>query len=266
MKLVPIDNIFNYLPKNLRRELSDDTQILSWALQALRTVNHSQKYVKDITFHEISNHKAYLPEDLHKVYKVSYAIREPDNLEIDRLCECQPQTDAANFSLETNCIPLYHELFLTSNYYLTGFKPMAYKKTKLTDNYVCNVKWGGCYGFYSLNTSASIMTFSEQTGFVAIEYFAEPKNDDGKFLVPDVPALWNGLSAYVKAKFYEDRMIMSEQNSLQLYQQSLLESKNWLDDARGQFKLGGINLPLHRQFIQGNSRLLRAHLLTRTHD
>lgn len=265
-KLVPLDNVFNYLPKTLRRELSDDNQIRSWALQALRTVEHNQRYVKDISFHDIENHRANLPEDVYKIYKVSYATAQPTDLEISSLCACEAQTDSANYSLEADCIPIYHQLFLNSDYYQAVFKPMAYKGSRLTDNYVCNVAWGGCHGFYSLNSLGTVMTFSEEEGFVAIEYLAEPKDDDGKFLVPDLPQLWSGLSAWIKAKFYEDRSVMAEQNSYQLYQSNLSEARNWLNEARGIFKLNGIDASAHRQLIYGPARILKAHLTVRTHD
>lgn len=263
---INIDKVFNYIPKRLREELADDDQIRSWCLQALRRVNHSERYIKDVSFHDVENHKITLPTDLHKIYKVSYAITEPTDLQQLSLCQCEAQTDSSVFSLSTDCVPIYHELFLTSDYYLQGFRPMAYKKTRLTDNYVCNVNWGGCYGFYSLNTTGSIMTLSEQSGFVVIEYFAEMKDDDGNFLVPDVEALWQGMASWVKAKFYEDRAIMSEQSSFQLYQQYQRESKVWLDDARGIFKLSGIDTALHRELVKGTSRILRAHLLIKHHE
>lgn len=265
-KLAPLDNVFNFLPKNLRRELSDDDQIRSWALQALRTVNHSQRYIKDISFHDIVNHRANLPDDVYKIYKVSYASEQPTDLQIASLCACEAQTDSANYSLEDDCIPIYHQLFLNSDYYTSTFRPMAYKKTRLADNYVCNVQWGGCHGFYSLDSTGSVMTFSEQDGFVAIEYLAEPKNDNGDFLVPDLPQLWSGLAAWIKAKFYEDKSILAEQNSFQLYQANLAEARQWLNEARGIFKLSGIDTALHRQMIYGSSRILRAHLTIKTHD
>jgi len=143
---------------------------------------------------------------------------------------------------------------------------MAYKKATLSDYYVCNVQWGGCYGSWSINTTGTHLTLSEQSGFVAIEYFAEPKDDSGNFLVPDYPQLWLGLAAYIKAKFYEDRSILAEQNSYQLYQSNLLEARSYLNEMRGIFKLKGINTALHRELIYGKNRMLKAHLLIRHHD
>ena len=76
IKLIPLDNVFNYLPKTLRRELSDDDQIRSWALQALRTVNHGQRYIKDISFHDIENHRANLPDDEDGFYNKNYSTAD----------------------------------------------------------------------------------------------------------------------------------------------------------------------------------------------
>lgn len=264
--LKPLDNVFNYLPRTLRRELNDDDQIRSWALQALRRVHHSDRYIKDITFHDITNHRISLPDDVKKVYKVSYATSQPSQLEIDSLCRCEAQTDSSTYTLEDDCVPIYHQLFLNSDYYHNTFKPMAYKKSRLTDNYVCNVNWGGCYGFYSLDTTGTVMTFSEKEGFVAIEYLAEIKDTDGNFLVPDIEELWQGLASWIKAKFFEERTIVSEQNSDQRYLANLQESKVWLTQARGILKLRNIDTALHRNLVQGSSRILRAHLLSRTHD
>lgn len=266
VSLIPLDNVFNYIPTNLRRELNDDNQIKSWALQALRTVNHSQKYVKDISFHDVTNHKVTLPDDVHKIYKVSYANSEPTDLQVLSLCQCEAQTDSTYFDLDPDCVPIYHNLFLNSDYYQSGFRPLAYKKTRLTDNYVCNVNWGGCHGFYSLDTTGTYMTISEKTGFVVIEYFAEPKDNDGNFLVPDVVALWKGMAEYVKARFYENRTVLNEQNSDAKEDKADARSITWLNDARGQFKLKGIDTALHRELIFSNSLILKAHLLTRVHD
>jgi hypothetical protein len=265
IKLVKIDNVFNYIPDQIRNEMNDDAQIKSWVLQCLRTIHHQQRFIRDISFHEIENHKVYLPEDLHSIWKVSYAVRRPTELETERLCECEAQTDAANFDLDPDCVSIYHELFITSDYYRNGFKPMAYKGKKLTDNYVCNVNWGGCHGFYSLNSTATIMNVSEASGFVAIEYNVEPKDTHGDFLVPDLPQLWEALSKHVIAKYYEIKSLRNP-NLYSMKVQYTQESKILLNEVRGIFKLSNINTSIHRQLVHGKARILRAHLLTRHYD
>lgn len=266
VKLVNIDKVFNYIPNTMREQLSDDSQIKSWALQALRTVEHSERYVKDVWFADVINHKVELPEDLHKIYKFSYAAQEPTDLEIDSLCACKAQTDSANYILETNCLPVYHNLFLNSAYYKNTFSPMAYKKTRLTDYYVCNVQWGGCYGHYSLDSAGKVATVSEKSGFVAIEYFAEAKDEEGHFIVPDLEQLWQGMAAWAKAKFFEENIFHSEQGSDQRRGQFMIEARQWLNEARGILKLRNIDTSLHRAMVHGSSRILKAHLTIKTHD
>lgn len=265
MKVKIIDNIFNFLPKELREDLGDDAQIKSWVLQALKDISHQDRFIRDISFHEIDNHNVTLPEDLHSIWKVSYATRQPTELETSRLCECEAQTADSIFTLDPECVTIYHELFLRSEYYNTAFRPLKYKGKKLTSNYVCNVNWSGCHGFYSLNSTASILTTSFQTGFLAIEYNTELKDTTGNYLIPDLYQLWEGLANHVLSKYWLSKSIRSPQLRT-LADEYAAKSRTFLTEARGIFKLHNINTTVHRQMIHGKNRLLRAHLLLKTED
>jgi len=263
--MIQLDAVFNYIPKQVRQDLADDDQIRSWALQVLKMLRvPNSRYVKDIHFDQVVNHKVKLPANLKKIYKVSYAKEPPTNDQFNDFCRCEGTTDSLDV-LDQDCTQIYHHLFLSSDYYLSQYAPLAYKGMTLTDNYICNVNWGGCKGFYSIDTSRNYLTVSEQNGYIAIEYFAE-YTLDGKFMIPDLEELKLAMSHYVVAQYYRGRVTNAEANSNTLYMQNLQQAKTFLLDARAQLIGANINVPLHRELINYDSRITKIHRRFETHD
>jgi len=258
--------MFNYVPSTLREDLTDDDQIRSWALQVLKMLNiPNARYVKDILFDEVTNHKVKLPENLKKIYKVSFAEQPPTDDQFNDFCRCEGTTDAQDV-LDEDCTTVYHHLFLSSDYYQSKYQPMQYKGIRLSDDYICNVEWGGCRGFYSIDTTGQYLTLSEATGYVVIEYYAEMTDANGNYLIPDIEALKNSMAHYVIAMYYRDRAIRAERNAYQLYKDNLQTAKTYMLDARAQLIGGNINIPLHRELINYDSRITKVHRRFRTHD
>lgn len=67
-----------------------------------------------------------------------------------------------------------------------------------------------------------VTSFSE--GLIAISYYRYPMNEEGMFLIPDIPIFKEALYHYVMMKFSEKRMLSKEDNSMSLYS---LYSKKW---------------------------------------
>lgn len=263
--MIKLDSIFNYFPKRLREQIADDDQIRSWALQVLKMVKiPNARYIKDIHFDEVVNHKVELPNNLKKIYKVSFAKNPPSDKEFYDFCQCDG-TDEPTEVLDEDCTRIYHQLFLDSEYYRSSYRPMSYKGMRLTDNYVCNVNWGDCYGHYSLNSTGKYLTTSESSGYIAIEYFAELM-DGEDYLIPDIEELKLAMSHFAEAQYYRNNVGFAEQNSNQLYMQNLQQAKTYLLDARAQLIGQNINVPLHRELINYNSRITKVHRLFRHYD
>lgn len=261
--MIQLDSVFNYIPKKVREDLSDDDQIRSWALQVFKMLRiPNARYIKDVLFDEVVNHKVKLPHNLKQIYKVSFAKNPPTDEQFNDFCRC----DESDTIADKDCTTVYHHLFLNSDYYLSQYKPMQYKGIRLTDNYICNVEWGGCNGFYSIDSTGQYLTVSEPNGYIVIEYYAELQDDNGNFLIPDMEELKLAMSHYVVAQYYRDRVTNAEQNSNQLYMQNLQQAKTWLMDARAQLIGSNINIPLHRELINYDSRITKVHRRFRTHD
>ena len=252
---LPLANVFNYVPKAIREEVNDDTQIESWGLQALRMIESPVRYVKEIYFSEVVNHTAALPDGLHKIYKASFSYNEP----IDGFCRCQG-TEEPSEVLERDCVTLYHTLYLQGSQLSQAWAPLAYKGHNLSSQYVCKVNWGGCKGYYSLTSNLSHIRTSFETGFIAIEYLTEAKDEEGKFLAPDLPQLWLGMSHYIQAQYYNDRAAMAEQHANSLYMQHLNLARNQLNEARSIFKMQHIDIAEHRALIKMPSRFSKIYL------
>jgi len=253
--LLSIENIFNYLPRVIREEVNDDTQILSWALQGLRTIESPARYIKEIWFTKVNNHTAPLPKGLHKIYKVSFSTVEP----IDGFCRCQGSDDP-DMSIEKDCVSIFHTLYLNSYRHTHGWQTLAYKGFSLSSQYVCKVSWGACKGYYSLTSNLSHIRTSFESGFLAVEYLAEAKDEEGNFLAPDITQLWLGLSHYIQAQYYNDRAAMAEQNANNLYMQHLNLARNQMQEARSILALKHIDISEHRALIKMPSRFSKSYI------
>lgn len=259
--MIQLDAIFNYIPKTVREELADDDQIRSWALQVLKMINiPDARYEKAIHFDTIENHKVKLPEDLKKIYKVSFASQPPTDKEFNEFCRCGEENGV---QVDKDCTTIYHHLFLNSTYYQSQYSPVAYKGIRLNSDYVCKVNWSGCYGFYS--TDGNYLTMSEPHGYVAVEYFAELK-ESGNYLIPDIEELKLAMSHWVEAQYYRDRLSRAEANMGSMYQSNLMQAKNYFLNARAILLARGINVPLHRELIYGESRIKKIHTKIRPND
>jgi len=102
----PLRHVMNYIPNTYRRELDDVQQWESWALQKLRTVNMHDRFIHDLAFIDIVNHKGQLPAGLKKITGISILYKSPTDEELSSLNSCvkyDNYKDALADDDETDC-------------------------------------------------------------------------------------------------------------------------------------------------------------------
>lgn len=251
---VPLTHIFNYIPSSIRVKASDDDQLKSYALQGWRLLNHSTRFVKDIAFLDVVNHKASFPAGIKRIQSVRRYVDQYFNDEcFESICNDfeLPQNDSfanpCNIQLKT---------FLQSEFYNHAWSPVIRIK-HLTQDYLCKHADDTCKPFYSLDVAYNIATFSFNEGVVALEYYRNLKKND-EFLLPEEPeVLWHYLGAFTLYKYFEEEYALGMEGALgrmRTYQEKAGHIK---DDAKRALIHQEISPFLARHMIFDSTRMIK---------
>jgi len=263
IKLLPIEHVFNYIPKEIRNQQDDDDQLLSWSLQYLNTIPIPIKQVKDIIFLEVASHTALLPSDLSRIYRVQYLTEEATLEEIEELnCDCE--TDNTSLPTDVDDCNVYHQMFLNSDFYKNKWSPLKYEGFNLSDKYVCNVQFDSpCVGTYSLTSNLSAIKTSHKSGIIGVEYFKKAKVN-GSFGVPEHPEqLWLAMSHYTEAMHWRNRSSMKEANAYNMYMTNMQQARQYRIEAKSIITQMFFNMDTIRSIISMPSRILKAAMLNK---
>lgn len=252
VNMIPLENVFNYIPNNLRRTYNDDDQILSYALQAWRNIGVPARYIKDIAFLEVKDHKADIPEDTFKIVSV-WKIK--DDADFSYLYDCADEPEHVITEFDTYCT-INYRLFKTKE--TDNFERLKYAGN-YGDSYVClEAHKGHCGETWSVSVATRQIQTSIKDGIIMMYYFKEPKNEEGQFLLPATPiVLWEYLAASVCTKIWEDRLSIKEESSAGIYVEYKRQQTNYLKEVRGYFKGKSINYDNLKGVIYSQTDLIR---------
>lgn len=276
MNYVPIDNIFNYLPRPVRTSMNDDDLIMGWALNAYTKENrkHTQ-YVRQIYFANIGSHKISIPSDYKDIHKIS--VLEESNISglID-LFNCAECEEDRQENRENPC-PITHRYFLNSSYYSSNAWKAMTKVAMLSDDFFCRVPSVSCKPLYFIK-DGEIFT-SSSSGIVALDYYAYLKNSEGKFILPEEPAeMWQYLASAVERQYLQERAYAAIEESgidgsrkrqaiTSMLHTAIVNEGLYLDKWHGIGTLSDLNIS-HLAAIQSQNtvhgaEMLREHLQLR---
>jgi len=254
MQFVETKYVLNYLPKAIKQSIADDDEIESWVMQAWRKLNFPNlRYVKDISFLEVKNHKTRLPADLKRIVSVAVNVTEPTLEELNELCGIDLPS---NNSFASPC-PISYKLFVNSNCYKNNWEPVSFVGN-LKDDYLCRVDHTYPNHVYSMEQGSDILTFDFLEGTVAIEYWSNPTNSKGDILLPREPEeLWEYLAAHVRMNFWQNETALGTANAFQLYQDAKLERSGYYEAAKRYIMVHNYNVLTAREQIYGPMRYVK---------
>ncbi len=171
--------------------------------------------------------------------------------------------EKSTYSPSDTCCTINYQLFKSSPYFANCWRPMRFIGRTGSDyfdrvcyNVIQQEYLSNDYNEFSITESGCIMTEFE-SGSVCIEYIREPKDGDS-FLAPAEPEhLWLGMAHYGMAQHWLNRTGFKEQNSMQMYQQHLALSRNYMTEAKGILKLKSISPRNQFGLLYNESRIMR---------
>lgn len=238
MRYLPIENIFNYLPAIIREKMSDDDLILSWAFQAYRSIHQeSIQYQRNIQFIEIANHSGYIPDDYIKTHKVS-VLQEPDLASVVKLFNCEDCEEEKVENRENPC-PITHRYFLNSDFYQGNSWHVAKEVKVMKDDFFCKVQSQSCAPLYHIRNNSIYTSFKE--GMVALDYYSFLLDEDGRFLLPEMPiVMWEYLSKHIERRYLDERAL-----SFQGTEMGDFRMRNQVMQTRNQARMEEASLKNH---------------------
>ena len=254
MNYIPIKAVLNYVSQAIQEEEQSELQLISWALQALRSVDFPQKYERKICILEVKDSKATLPLGWRELNYVSYMFQEPTQKDVDTLAyEYKDEFDTECSTSENICkIPLNFGLFVHSDYYNNNWLPMSGLKNQGIGTNCCNIP--NCK--YSFSIKNNCIYTDLQEGYISVDYITEYKDEDNNFLVPDDADLLRGMAEYIKYMHWEGRADRHEQNSFNRSQVHLRQAEILLKKAKGKFYLRSVDEDIIKGIQYGKIKIV----------
>jgi hypothetical protein len=274
MKAIQIDNIFNYIPQTIRREMNDDDLIKSWTLQAFRLLNFKgYQYERAIEFVSLSGYKGELPSDFLSAHKVSILTGTSNPQGLASIFECEDCEDEREENRESPC-PLTHRFVLSRIYEEPGWQTMKYTPN-IGPNFFCRANVDSCQKIWSMKGGE--IYASAKDGLLAIEYYRFLRDEQENIMLPQEPqVLWSYLSGHVQRRYLEDKRFqvnitnINEARSLNglsnMYQTAMMQEVSYLSNLRAQLMLSNMKIENIQAIQSGGivrtANLMRRHLTT----
>jgi len=280
---VPIEAILNFIPKGIQEE-DTKIQLLSYAMQGLRTLNIYQKYEYVNCIKWFDGHQLLLPEDVKDALSVRYMYNIDEYYSCNKECATNIQykcgcnndcsceysnttvTEYPDGSTTTktenrpvNSMFINHELY--ANSYEGYSKPMKYVGNFNSLCSKCNDRYNKCDDYYSIDSSRVLRTNIE-SGYLCIEYNRIPLDEDDNILIIDDVDIMNALARYAMAMHWMSRMHRKEQGSMNIYNNTLSEATMLMMKARGKFNLRSIDIIKLNHLFLGRNQYLKTNSVT----
>lgn len=263
---IPLRSILNQVPKAILREDTPDN-LLSFALDGYRLLDHPSQKEDKVKVFEIDNHKVVLPSEIKGINLVTYLCKNPSEQEIEDLCNgtCECEREAEGYETTTNNICRYsinYKLFLDSQYYNNNYTPLKYIGNTNKSN-ICS----GCLNRYCTHVNETfsvdkdkVLWTSIQSGYLCIDYFTEIVDDDGDIYIVDEQEIKQFLSYYTQLKHWEERLSVHEKGATYNINRLTQLVDVWYIKSRGKLNLinADDNLMSEIAFTQTrNQKLMR---------
>lgn len=261
-----IDHVLTYIPQSFQRELNDSEQWKSWALQYLRTVPQSQRFMKDFTCLPFTNHRLELPKGLKRIIDIRILTKDPTTEEVEAIQSCvvydtyKKETVSTEPSYSELGCAVYHQMFLQSDYYNNCWTPMRYHgvtgKDYFTSSCWSAMKGTNCSVGFSITVEGCAL-IDEKDGYICLEYETEVKDIKGNFLVPEQPQhLWQAMAHYGISQFFLQKSSL-EPRFYSLSTEEQNKARIFMKEAKGIYRQQNLSFSIQSEIQSGDQRIIK---------
>ena len=229
-----MDRVLSKLYRDLGLEEISETDVIEWAGEALEFTNTVNVYEKVVTFLNVKNFRAEIPNGLHSIIQIarnneySGDIKKPICpielcLDCEDLCIEEDECFCDEYNKDICPEDMKNELsfftyageinkILNSYLYKTKFTPIRLSNHTFFNKLVCPEDpkvYENLTGYDEYTVEGDILRFSFPEGQVAISYYKQKVDKEtGYPMIPDDVSVINAITYYVTWKFMQ-RMYFS---------------------------------------------------------
>jgi hypothetical protein len=236
IKHVPIEAAFNYVPQIIKENTSP-ADLKSWMFQAYRGLTVLGELETEVTTINVSNHHAYLPDDVVLVREVLFSDTPLGYI-----------SDLVVREIDTDKLLVYQKILFNDDMNRYQLLPLKYKgqsKAAIIDSELFCRK---CEVGFTLDKTMKCMTIDYVEGEVTLVY-SRYTQDDGELLIPDHTKLLQGLAQYAIAMFWMNRQYSHEANASNFYESALMKAENLLNAYESSIRMRQVDVSSQRQFL-----------------
>ncbi len=238
-KYVSIDRILDKLRRDLAMDDVNETDVIEWSGEALEAIGAVTQYEQAVSFIEVSNYSASLPNGLTNIIQLArnYCWTGSDSLcplqVQESIDEVTPEELPIGIAIDCNGSPLqdyelayyrpYFDLqaeygyWSTSNLYGSCFNPIRLTQHSFFDTLVCDLQddvyQGESRDEYTVVGRGTALRFSFEAGQVALAYYRITLDEDGYPMIPDHYSYVTAITKYITYKLMEKRFYRNERGS-----------------------------------------------------
>lgn len=272
--MTSIKSIYNYLslPTNIEMPILEE-----WAVQALDLMDIKTAFEPKFCTLKVENHSASLPTDVIAIELVAMiyctgctqaeiedaifteVIHEytdtTKEITVRTVYDSNPIPNLDRVtSMNYQAIVNNYKIFVQSPLFINYFNVLRLVNKPYSNAFHCtyspNIS-SDCYDYYNINSLKQIIT-SKKDGIIALSYLARVRNEDGDIMIPDEAGVKQAIAAYVKMRYWEERMNTLEKGAGELYTNWLNQWTNLRQREYGKAILRGADMGNLRTIMLGN--------------
>jgi len=233
-KMVPLDTVLKDVYLLTRERDVQEDLVMEFAIRAMEHMGTFKFYEKAVCYVKIENHQGNFPSGMLGIHGVLYSTGNRPQMLTQYVTthtdgngdDDLSKEDRVQGYLDPNRNVL---VWKVNNFFpvdipqSSGWAYLPVSNNIWDRSIICNqepVKVS-CGDWYVPDTSNARFLTSFESGWLAVAYFRLPMDNEGRFLIPDIPEYHEAIESYVFSKIYQRQWHMNVQASEGKYQHYL---------------------------------------------
>lgn len=211
VNLVPLEAVILKVLSVLPKDSISEEQLEEWAYESLESICSQEVYDMNVSYERVHNHKARIPKGATRINMILYETLENEN-NLEQFTQLNSNVRVvSNAPQYRPTEELLHQLVNAD--YRHKWRPLSictnvFYKSVLHPNSP-NI-YSHCKHCFNIDAKTGCIITSFDTGRLAISYSSLPKDDTGKYLMPDNQEIIKAIETYCLKRYFQYKMNMNE--------------------------------------------------------
>jgi hypothetical protein len=217
LELVPLEAVLQRVLGLLPNDAISEEQAEEWAYEAMESISPATIYTNEVTYQEVYNHKSPIPSGAKMLLMLMAHLPLMNVTTTGRLEAEVYHVDPPLYEIETKYLEYYTRA--TNKRWI----PLA-PSTNVFHNSILikdspNRLFNSCCNHtFTIDAKSRCIITSFSEGELAIAFRCLPRDEKGKYLIPDRESFKRALETYVLKRYWQYQMNLRSDGAGNLYQ------------------------------------------------